>query len=250
MATVRRLAPSALLVAALAAALSACSGPAQPAAQTTAAYSATDPLGRLSASQIFSQAMANAAAAPVVQARMTITVYDVPATVDLTIAAGKGCIGTLTYSKSLFYKIIEDGTTVWIQPSDEYYVNVGDSPAVVARLHGKWMNATGTGLAQLAGWCSLPSILNGYLSNTPTGSVTEGTPSTLDGQRVVKLSFTAGFGGDVYASDAVHPQLVRLDGPTGQSAVEFSYPADAPAITPPSASQVASGTQQVTQGTA
>lgn len=238
MAAVRRLAPSGLLVAALAAAaLSACSGPA-------------DPLGRLSASQIFSQAMTNAVAAPVIRARMTITVYYAPATVDLTIAAGKGCIGTVTYSKSLFYKIIEDGTTIWIQPSDEYYVNVGDNPAVVARLHGKWMNATGTGLAQFAGWCSLPSILNGYLSNTPTGPVTEGTPSTLDGRRVIKLSFTAGFGGDVYASDAVHPQLVRLDSGTGQSAVEFSYPAHAPAITPPSASQVASGTQQVTQGTA
>ena len=129
-------------------------------------------------------------------------------------------------------------------------MNVGDSPAVVARLHRKWMNATGTGLAQLAGWCSLPAILSGYLSNTPTGPVTEGTPSTLDGQRVVKLSFTAGFGGDVYASDAVHPQLVQLDSGTGQATVEFSYPADAPAITPPSASQVAGGTQQVTQGAA
>ncbi len=168
-------------------------------------------------------------------------------TYDLTIARGKGCVGTITYSKELFFNIIDDGSTVWVQPSDEYYRNLGvsDTPAALAALHGMYTKTTpGTGLGKLADGCSLQSLLNNYLSNVQVTSMTDSAPTVRDGQRVVKLSDAAS-NAFAYATDTAGPELVQFVTPgVSQTAFDFAYPATPPVITPPPASRVIDGTKQ------
>lgn len=247
-----RTVPVVALAAALAAGIGACeasagptaAGAARVATKPTAAASRNasgDPLTRLTAIEIARQAARNTAMAPVLRLNFTLK-SGIPITYDLLIARGKGCVGKISYSKTLYYKIIYDGSTVWVQPSDDYYRNLGDSPDAVTARHGMYMKTTpGTGLGKLADECAVQSFINGYLSTTTQGSMYASAPMTLNGQRVIKLTDPSD-GSYSYVTDTARPELFRLVVPSPTATIDFAYPATPPVITPPPASRIIDGT--------
>ena len=244
---------TAILAAALAAGTAACgvsSSSAGTAATTTATKPATsatpsastnaDPLAGLNGQQIFTKAMANTKAATTVRISGKVSASGQTITLDLTVVHGKGCQGTLAVGKQGSFRLIYNGTTVWMMPDEAFYRGQGASAAVLAILNGKYLkeNATG-GLGQMATLCSLSALLGGF-SSLPAG-FPRGATTTDDGQRAIRISDTAD-SAYLDISDAAKPEVLLLSDPSSGQ-IHFSYETAVVAITPPPASMVLDGSK-------
>jgi hypothetical protein len=247
---------AAILTTALAAATAACGGSAGTADQgSTATATATptasaspaskasaDPLAGLTGQRILTRAFADTESAASVRLTGVVGDSGQAVTMDLTVVAGKGCDGTLTVAKTGSFRLIYNGTTVWILPDEAFYRSQGTTAAVLAILEGKYLKVSGkgSGLGAMAGLCSLSSLLSGFRS-TPA-DYPRGGATKVDGQRAVRISDT-GDSAYVDVSDTVNPELLRMYAP-GSSGLQLDFRyAAAPAITGPPAGMVLDGSK-------
>jgi hypothetical protein len=248
-ATVRRPALGALLAAALAVVTVACgSSHTPPRAVMLSAQAVVDPLAGQTSVWIVRHASANTVAAFDVHLTGAVEDSGHTLTFDLSVAGSDGCTGNVTESKSGSFRLIFDGSTVWVKPDDEFWRVTGGvtDPAQLASVRGKYLTATagGSGLGEIASMCQLKTLLKDFTSipaNTP--GETKGRVTHMSGQRALKVSDTRD-SAFVYVTDTAQPRLLQLIDPSAiGDKLSFGYPGTPVAITPPPASEILVGAQ-------
>ena len=256
MTSVRRLAPGALLVTALAAATAiaiATTGGGAPGGQPADEASlhptaASDPLAGWTVQRIQKQSQTDTLAAPYVGVTGTASDSGHRVSFDLTMVADRGCRGSVTEQGLGSFTLISDGKTVWVKPDAAFYRSMaaGDPQVTQAEslLAGKYLeDPAGTGLGSLASTCSLRGMLGDSQSATGGDSFTKAGTAVIGGQRALKFASTRDHG-DVYVSDTPKPDVLRIaTAEQGGASLSFTYYGTAPAITPPPASEVLDGRQ-------
>jgi hypothetical protein len=253
-ATVRRLAPGALLVTALAVVTAAC-GASGGTSSTGASHAASlspqavsDPLASWTAERIVQQAQTDTLAAPYVRVAGNVSSSGQQIAFDLTMVAGTGCQGSVTEHGIGSFTMVSLGKTVWVKPDAQFYKSeVGQNPnAQLAEtlLAGKYLEDTeGTGLGSLASMCSLHSMLGSTSSSSDDAGTTKAGTATVDGQRAVKL-VNAKQHGTAYVTDTTKPEVLQITvSGSGGGSLDFTYYTTPPAITPPPASQTIDGSK-------
>lgn len=258
MATVRRLAPGALLVAALAVTIVACGSPnavvssaapsgaaARPVSTWGAsAWSGGDPLAGRTGGWIIAQAIKDTESAPVVRIQGTVTESGKAYTLNLSMTAGRGCAGTLTSAGSGTFTMISDGTNLWLKPDTAFWRATGAGQATLTALESKYLVAklSDSRVGAMAAMCSVKKLLSKVNLDHADGE-TRGLPTVIAGRRALEISDTAdpAYG---YVSDVAQPELLQVTYPgKGGTQVNFAYPGTPPAITPPPASETIDGSQ-------
>lgn len=238
----RRTAPAAILAAALAMTASAC-GSSAPSASGGAAKSA-GPLSGLSAYQIVKKAMTNTETAASVRIAGTVTNTGQSMTLDLSVVKGKGCSGSMSQSKVGSFKLVYDGSSIWIMPDSEFWKTQGGSDAAaLSVLEGKYLKLSKNdhGLGALVSLCSLSTLMSSAPSSSQGSDFGKVTRTVANGQHVVKIADSTD-GGYVYVSDTAKPLLTSIVAPgSSGGGLSFSYPAAPPAITAPPAGEVIDG---------
>jgi hypothetical protein len=249
-ATVRRLAPGALLVTALAVATAACgsSGSTPSSAASLRAQAVSDPLAGWSVQRIEKQSQEDTLAAPYVRVTGSASDSGHRVAFDLTMVAGRGCRGTMTEQGLGSFTLISNGKTVWVKPDAAFYRSVAaEDPQVVQAeplLAGKYLeDPAGTGLGSLASTCSLRGLLGSASPSSADTSFARAGTAVIDGQRALKFT-SAKEHGYVYVTDTAKPEVLQMaTSESGGGSLSFTYYATAPAITPPPASEVLDGSQ-------
>jgi hypothetical protein len=257
-ATIRRLAPGALLVAALAVTTAACGSPnavvssAAPsgtAARPVSTWDASvwfggDPLAGRSAGWIIIQAIKDTEAAPVVRIQGTVVGSGKAYTLNLSMMAGHGCAGTLTAAGSGTFTMISDGRNLWLKPDPAFWRATGADEATLGVLESKYLEAklSDSGASAMASMCSVQKLLS-KVNLDHADDETRGGLMMIDGQRALEISDTADLAYG-YVSDVAQPVLLQVTDPArGDTQVNFAYPRTPPTITPPPASETIDGSQ-------
>jgi hypothetical protein len=248
-ATVRRLAPGAFLVTALAVATAACgaSGAAPSTGAGLSPQAVSDPLAGWTAQRIVNTAQTDTLAAPYVRVAGNVTSSGQQIAFDLTMVSGTGCQGSVTEHGIGSFEMVSKGETVWVKPDAEFYKNEAgqnpDAQLAGSLLAGKYLeDHSGSGLGSLASMCSLRSMLGSASSGGDAGTAKAGT-ATLDGQRALKL-VNAKQHGTAYVTDTAKPEVLQIAvAGSGGGSLTFTYYTTPPAITTPPASQSIDGSK-------
>lgn len=242
-----------VLAAALAAATAACSsgGSSSPGATGTTGASGTagvgttgasDPLAGLNSQQIAAKAVSGTEAATAVRITGTGTDSGQTVTLDLTEVKGKGCFGTIAEGKIGSFKLVYNGTDVWVLPDAAFYAAENVPAAAKTILDGKYIevSASDASLGSMSSLCSMTSLLS---KTKPDASLSKGVKTTYNGQSVYKITDKTG-AGVAYVSDSSPSQILYIDksGSDGGQ-LTFTYYTTPPAITPPPASQTIDGSK-------
>jgi hypothetical protein len=156
-----------------------------------------------------------------------------------TVAAGRGCTGTVTEGSGSF-KLIESGSALWVQPDTAFYkAAAGHGALVPASLAGKYLAETAgkSALGSFGSLCRLNPLLTAF--KAAAASFREGAATTAGGVRVLPL--TSGSAA-LYVTDTASPELVKISVP-GSVLYYFSHYGAPAAISVPSAADVADGIQ-------
>ena len=198
-----------------------------------ASGSSANPLGGMTAQQIYAQALDNLKAASSVRVTGSIATYGGALTMNLTDGPG-GCTGTLSTNGSGSVGLVGIGSKLWIKPDRQYLKSSGVTAALTSQLTGKYLTTTGQS-ANLATLCGLSRIT----SQLGTGTTfTKGAATTISGQRVLQILAT-GQPGSEYVTNSASPQVVRLD--TGSGIMDFSNYNAPLTLTPPPANETVDG---------
>jgi hypothetical protein len=249
-ATVRHSAPGILLAAALAVLTAACgpSNPPPPKAVMLDAKAVVDPLAGDTSVWILHHASTDTEAAFAVHLTGSGQDSGHTVTFDLSIAGSDGCAGKVTEAQLGSFRLLFDGSTVWVQPDDEFWrVASGvTDPARLAAVEGKYLTAAagGSGLGEIASLCQLNAALKAFTS-IPAGTQgeTKGPVTRINGQRVLKV-VDAPDSEYAYVTDTAQPRLLQVvDGSSDGGELSFGYPGTPVAISPPPASEIVSAGQ-------
>lgn len=227
----RRTLPAAVLAAALTAATAACGSSPAP-----------DPLKNLSSAAIAAKAVAGTEAASSMHLTGKGKGAGQSLTFDLTLSNqpdGNSCAGTVSESGSGSFKLIELGTSMWVQPDDAFYRAAASRGAVVPlrAVSGKYLRETPgkSGLGSFGSLCQLNPLLTAFKS--AAASFKKRAVTTIAGIRVLPLS---GGAASMYVTDTATPELVKIDAPG--TVLYYFNKYNAPAsISAPPAGQVADG---------
>jgi hypothetical protein len=203
-----------------------------------------DPLAGMSGSTIASKALTDFRAASSVHVSGTLNESGEDISLDLSIASGGKCQGTIAIAGSGSMLLISDGTQGWAKPDAQFWKSAENAnSSALSILSGKYVTIpSGSSASSLESLCSL-SALARSVQNTPARLV-KGARSTIDGQPVIALEDTANKS-VAYITDTTTPELVRLSGGDGSGSGDVFFGAfDAPVtITPPPSSQVLNGSK-------
>jgi hypothetical protein len=204
--------------------------------------SSTDPLAAMTSKQIATQAVTGTEAAPSVRIMGTGSNSGQAFAIDLTLVKGKGCQGSLSEGSAGSFKLVYDGSTVWVLPDSKFYQASGVPTAARTILDGKYLKVkatTGNGIGSLAQICTISKLLAQF--SVDAGSA-KGTKTTVNGQPAVKITDKTGTG-FAYVTDATPPELLQITKPgSSGGTISFSYGTTA-TIAPPPASQVIDGSK-------
>ena len=201
--------------------------------------STVDPLARLPAGKVVTEAVADAEAAP--SLTMSGTVTDAGSSIGITLGfkRGGGCVGSVSYPDKGTVKLIVVGKAVYLKPDAKFWTaNAGaKAPLIMSLLNGRYLEASASDktMADLASVCSLSTILN----SGSAGTYAKEAVTTLDGIRVLPIKLSDG--STEYVTDTPAPEFVKAIAPKGSKvgAGDVSVSVDAPVtLTAPSASQV------------
>jgi hypothetical protein len=250
-----RTAPAVLFAAILAVSTVACgssnsSGPATggsatPGASSTSSASGTtsgNALAGMSADQIAARSVADLSATSSVRVSGTVTDSGQTISMNLSLARGEGCQGSMDLAGKGSFQIVYKGSTVWIKPTDAFYKSVGATGAALSILSGKWLKvpSSGSGLGSLSSLCNASGLARGFAKNE-TG-FTKGATTTINGQPAQEL-IQASDSAHVYVSESANPQILHVQGPKGQGYVDFTGYNAATTITTPPASETLDGSK-------
>ncbi|MGI8714911.1 MAG: hypothetical protein ACR2NR_17380 [Solirubrobacteraceae bacterium] len=108
---------------------------------------------------------------------------------DLNIVSGKGAKGNMSQN-GLSFQLIAVGSYVYINGSPDFWKHFGGTAAATL-FQGKWLKAPSTtgSFASLSTLTNLKSLASGLLSSH--GTLTKGSTSTVNGQKVIALKDTS-----------------------------------------------------------
>jgi hypothetical protein len=201
----------------------------------------SDPLARLTAGKITERALADMNNAASLRFAGSGRSSGKTVALALTLVRGYGCKGSISLQGNEL-RMIYNGKSVWMLPSDAFYKMEGVNPAAISLVSGKWLKVQKSDFSGLSGFCSLSGLVHGMTGHY--GEMTKGTPTTVDGQRVVTIH-QAGQSGAAYISDSAKPELLELHVTKGSTTGTFTFSAfGAPVtITPPPAREIFDGSK-------
>jgi hypothetical protein len=229
-------------------------GPLALSATAAASAPAGNPLAGLTADQIAKKAAADLKAAA--SFHFHGSGKDSGQTVAISMSVThKGCTGSITDGSNGGFAILAIGKTVWIQPNDKFWEYVGVPASELSTVHGKWLEATGTGSnsvsAAFVPFCNANKLVSA-LAPQLTGLV-EGKTIKISGHRALQLRNSSGQE-SIYVSISSKPEILRIsdDGTINFSAygarVTITPPPPADVITLPGASPRAYSWQRPLRG--
>lgn len=230
-----RVAATVVLAAAVAAGAAACTGGTSPATSTTSptasasgAIAATGPLAGLSAQQIFTKALSDLKAAPVVRVKGSIRDSGQLLAINVTIVRTTGCQGSFTQGGAGSFSVTAINHVVWLKADDQFLRSQGVTAAgVLNLLHGRYikLSAGSPGIESLAPLCDSSSLAAG-LGDNDQGMIMG--PRTTIGGRPVQELHQKGQSGTAYVSVAAKPEIVRItasgSNPGGLDFTTYSQP--------------------------
>jgi hypothetical protein len=151
---------------------------------------------------------------------------------DLDLVSGKGGKGSMSTS-GLGFQLVTLGQTVYVKGSDAFWRHFGGN-AAVQLFKGKWLKGPTTGnLSSFASLTNLTQLFGKILSSH--GTLTKGTTSTVDGQKVIAVNDTSGQGGTLYVATTGQPYPVQIS-KTGANGghITFDHYNESVAIAAPS----------------
>ncbi len=203
---------------------------------------AADPLAGLTSRQIAAKAVTATESAAAVRITGNGQDAGTAITLDLTVLKGKGCEGSFSEASLGSFKLVYDGTTVWLLPDAAFYKANKVPAAAAAVLNGKYIKAKATSadMGSMAQLCSLSGLLGTVNSNA---SLAKGVKTTFDGQPAIKITDNTGTG-VAYVSDTATPEILVVDKPGSSGGkLNFVYNGLPSTITPPPPSQVIDGSK-------
>ncbi len=255
MASLMRVVPASVLAAAIALSAAACSSSGSSGSNGSGG-SGTSSATSLSGTpdQIVQKAVNDLKAATSVQISGNVVSSGSNIKIDLTDVADQGCKGTITLASTGTgstssttadgtAELIEVNSTVYMKLDESFFKNLSLPSVVFSEVTGKYIEVTSkSDLANFAQLCD-PSTLASGFDKEVTGFVKDGT-ATINGQptEAFKQPTHAG-SGIVYISQTSTPEIVRLQGPSGEGQINFTN-YNAPAtITAPPASEIIQGSK-------
>jgi hypothetical protein len=201
-----------------------------------------DPLASMSASQIMSKTLTDLKATSSVEYSGTASDSGQAVSIDIVVAKGGNCRGTITEPDSGLMKIVAIGQSVWLQMSPKFWTSQGSmSASQASSLAGKYVqmpdsSADAGGFSQM---CSTAGLASGF---TGKGALKKEAESTIDGQKVVAIADSAN-NAVAYVTDTATPELVRVTGSGSAKGniLNFTGYGDKVLITAPSSSEVING---------
>lgn len=250
----RRLAPAAILATTVAVATAACGaggGSPSAAGSHTASPSpsaTSDPLKSWTANKVVVQAEADTVAAPYIRVTGSVSDAGQQVSLDLTMASGKGCRGTVSEQGVGSFAMVVIGKTVWLKPDAAFYQKLaGQDKAkqlAVSLLAGKYLKETtssNASLGSLAGVCSLRGMMDSASKPTASDPARKTGMAEIDGQRALVLATTKD-PGTLYVTDTAKPEMLRIVAPGSSGGqLSFTYYSSPVVITPPPADTVVDG---------
>lgn len=235
-----RTAPAVFFAASVAVVTAACGSSSS--GGSPSATSSSNALAGMSADQIAARAVSDLGASSSVHVSGTVTDSGQSISLDLALARGVGCQGSMSLAGKGSFQIVNKGGTVWIKPTDAFYKSVGATGAVLSILSGKWLKvpSSGSGLGSLSSLCDASGLAHGFAKND-TG-FTKGATTTINGQPAQEL-IQPSDSAHVYVSESSSPQILHVQGPKGQGYVDFTGYNQPTSITTPSASDTLDGSK-------
>lgn len=174
-----------------------------------------------SPSDIVTASKAAAESASAVHVTGSIVSGGAPITIDLSLVEGKGGKGQIS-ENGLSFQLIQVGGYAYISGSSEFYKHFA-GPAAAQLLQGKWLKAPATtgSLASLASLTNLHRLLEAALAK-PDSTLSKGSTTTVEGQRVVPVTDTK-VGGTLYVATTGQPYPIQISkGGAGGGKIVFS----------------------------
>jgi hypothetical protein len=167
------------------------------------------------AERVVADAKAAVASASSVHVSGNIVSSGTPITLDVSMATGKGAIGSMT-SSGLKFDVVRVGDTAYIKGSDDFYKQYAGA-AVAQLLHGKWLKApiTSGRFASLAPLTNINVLFGEVASNH--GKLANDGAKTYKGQDTVEIRDTSD-NSKLYVAATGNPYPVAIvGGKKGQS---------------------------------
>jgi hypothetical protein len=130
-----------------------------------------------------------------------------PLTLDMSLVSGKGGSGKIS-TKGLSVEVIVVGGAFYINGSSEFYRHFGGA-AAAQLLQGKWLKAPTSDreFASLSALTEVHKLLDSGLANH--GTLSKGSTSTIEGQKVIAVSDTTK-GGTLYVATTGKPYPIQI----------------------------------------
>jgi hypothetical protein len=146
-------------------------------------------------------------------------------------ATVQGCLLAVNTGHGISEKILDIGTSAWIQPSNAFWAALGYTGSVLAYLEGKWVTAAA--FLKLFGISKLPSGGGTCSTRSPTGIPVTGwtlvRTAKVSGRLVWRIR-NRKKGISAYVSDTPKPEFLRL---TMLGITEYFYDYNAPIMLAP-----------------
>jgi hypothetical protein len=189
------------------------SGP-SPSASGSAAASpsagASPALEDASADEILAQARAALLAAPSVHAKGAVRNAGTGYTLDLRLVRGVGATGSVA-SAGRTLGVLRIGKVAYVLLDAASWRAATGSDAAARTFAGKYLKVTDANAAQFQPFLALTDVQQAYGSAlSPTGAVTKGKVTSVQGHRVIDLKIDGGASGDVYVALDGRPYPLRL----------------------------------------
>jgi len=167
-----------------------------------------------SGSQILTDARTAAQSATAVHYSGSIDQNGTKLHLDLTLVAGKGGKGTITIGGHKI-DLVRIGQKVYFKGDEAFYSQFAGATAAEL-LAGKWIEAPST-TANFASFTPLTDIGKLFGLIKAQGTITKGTQSTVDGQKVIAITSSKPGTGTIYVATSGKPYPVELAGPSSSS---------------------------------
>jgi hypothetical protein len=217
----------------------AASGSASASGSVSASPSGSVDLTEASADEILAQARAAFLAAPSVHAKGVLLTDGTSYTLDLRLVKGRGAVGTVG-SKGGRLTLVRVGNAAYVSLDAASLRAATGSAEAARRYAGKYFSVTSSNRAAFRPFLALTDAGKAFgPALAPTGTVTKGSVSTVNGRRVVDLLVDGGSSGDVFVALDGRPYPVRIGYGKGGQHVDFDSYGAKVALAKPPASKLA-----------
>lgn len=208
------------------------------------ACGSSDPLAGMTGKQVMSKAFGNLKSAPAFTFAGTVRQKGQTMSIRLGFRKGNECTGTIGAGSKGGFAVISIGAASWVKPDEAMWKSIvagagsGDQLGY-DMLKGKYFKVPasgGSGASSMTGFCDMDQMT----SQTVPDTVTRGSITTVDGQRVVALTGTGkDKGANMYVTDTASPRIIEVagqdSGANGRITITYGVPKS---ITAPPPGQV------------